>query len=139
MLSSAAESIHGLAVGIPTNHREIPGSTPGRYNLQIEITSPASDYIHPPTHTPTHLPTHTRPRTHTHIYTHTHTHTRTTCLCVCVCLCASPTSALSNQLHLFVCCLFPNHFQVCCTTKKPREAPFFFGQCHGQYSSAHRI
>ena len=24
---------------IPTNHREIPGSTPGRYNLQIEITS----------------------------------------------------------------------------------------------------
>ena len=39
MLSSADESIHGLAVGIPTNHREIPGSTPGRYNLQIEITS----------------------------------------------------------------------------------------------------
>jgi len=26
-------------VVIPTNHREIPGSTPGRYNLQIEITS----------------------------------------------------------------------------------------------------
>ena len=43
MLSSADDSIHGLAVGIPvgipTNHREIPGSTPGRYNLQIEITS----------------------------------------------------------------------------------------------------
>jgi len=39
MLSSADESIHGLAVEIPTNHREIPGSTPGRYNLQIEITS----------------------------------------------------------------------------------------------------
>jgi len=29
-------------------------------------------------------------------------------------VCASPTSALSNQVHLFVCCLFPNHFQVCC-------------------------
>jgi len=39
MLASADESIHGLAVEIPTNHREIPGSTPGRYNLQIEITS----------------------------------------------------------------------------------------------------
>jgi len=39
MLSSADESIHGLAVEILTNHREIPGSTPGRYNLQIEITS----------------------------------------------------------------------------------------------------
>jgi len=26
------------------------------------------------------------------------------------------------------------------TIKKPREARFFFfGQCHGQYSSAHRI
>jgi len=37
MLSSADESSHGLAVEIPTNHREIPGSTPGRYNLQIEI------------------------------------------------------------------------------------------------------
>jgi len=36
------------------------------------------------------------------------------CVCVCVCLCASPTSALSNQIHLFVCYLFPNHFQVCC-------------------------
>jgi len=33
------ERIHGVAVVIPTNHREIPGSTPGRYNLQIEITS----------------------------------------------------------------------------------------------------
>ena len=35
------ESIHGVTVVIPTNHREIPGSTPGRYNLQIEITSSA--------------------------------------------------------------------------------------------------
>jgi len=33
------ESIHGVPVVIPTYHREIPGSTPGRYNLQIEITS----------------------------------------------------------------------------------------------------
>ena len=33
------ERIHGIAVVIPTNHREIPGSTPGKYNLQIEITS----------------------------------------------------------------------------------------------------
>jgi len=39
MLSSADESIHGVAVRIPINHREIPGSTPGRYNLQIEIAS----------------------------------------------------------------------------------------------------
>jgi len=27
-------------------------------------------------------------------------------MCVCVCVCASPTSALSNQFQLFVCCLF---------------------------------
>jgi len=33
------ERIHGVAVVISTNRREIPGSTPGRYNLQIEITS----------------------------------------------------------------------------------------------------
>ena len=33
------ERIHGVAVVIPTNHCEIPGSTPGRYNLQIKITS----------------------------------------------------------------------------------------------------
>jgi len=37
--SKLDESIHGVPVVIPTNHREIPGSTPGRYNLQIEITS----------------------------------------------------------------------------------------------------
>ena len=39
MLSSADESIHGVAVEISTNRREILGSTPRRYNLQIEITS----------------------------------------------------------------------------------------------------
>ena len=33
------KAFHGLAVEIPTNHSEIPGSIPGRYNLQIEITS----------------------------------------------------------------------------------------------------
>jgi len=33
------ERTHGVAVVIPTNHREIPGSTTGKYNLQIEITS----------------------------------------------------------------------------------------------------
>ena len=33
------EGIHGVTVVIPTNDREIPGSIPGRYNLQIEITS----------------------------------------------------------------------------------------------------
>jgi len=33
------ERIHGVAVVIPTNHREIPGSTPERYDLQIKITS----------------------------------------------------------------------------------------------------
>jgi len=46
MLSSADENVHGLAVEIPTNHREIPGSTPGRYNLQIEITSSATISYH---------------------------------------------------------------------------------------------
>ena len=33
------ESIHGVTVVIPTNDREIPGSIPRRYNLQIKITS----------------------------------------------------------------------------------------------------
>ena len=33
------ENIHGVTVVVPTNDREIPGSTPGRYNLQIKITS----------------------------------------------------------------------------------------------------
>jgi len=32
-------SLHGVPLVIPTNDREIPGSTPGRYNLQIKITS----------------------------------------------------------------------------------------------------
>jgi len=43
-------------------------------------------------------------------------------------VCASPTSALSNQVHLFVCCLFPNHFQVCCghhDKKTARSAVLF--------------
>jgi len=33
------ESLHGVVVVIPTNDREIPGSIPGRCNLQIKITS----------------------------------------------------------------------------------------------------
>jgi len=33
------ESLHDVTVVIPTNDREILGSTPGRYNLQIKITS----------------------------------------------------------------------------------------------------
>jgi len=33
------EILHGVTVVIPTNDREIPGSTPGRYNLQIQMTS----------------------------------------------------------------------------------------------------
>jgi len=33
------ETLHGGMVVNPTNDREIPGSIPGRYNLQIEITS----------------------------------------------------------------------------------------------------
>jgi len=32
-------NLYGVPVAIPTNNREIPGSTPGRYNLQIKITS----------------------------------------------------------------------------------------------------
>ena len=35
-------SIHGATVVVPTNDREIPGSTPGRYNLQIKSTSVSS-------------------------------------------------------------------------------------------------
>jgi len=31
-------NLHGVPVVIPTNDREIPGSTPGRYHLQIKIT-----------------------------------------------------------------------------------------------------
>ena len=38
-------SLHGVAVVIPTNDHEIPGSTPGRYNLQIKITSLLSSTI----------------------------------------------------------------------------------------------
>ena len=33
------ESVHGVTVIVPTNDREIQGSTPGRYNLQVKITS----------------------------------------------------------------------------------------------------
>jgi len=32
-------SLHGVPVVLPTNDREIPGSTPGKYNLQNKITS----------------------------------------------------------------------------------------------------
>jgi len=48
---------------------------------------------------------------------------------VCVCVCASPTSAMSNQVHLFVCCLFPNHFQDCCGhhNKTTARSAVFFG------------
>jgi len=38
------ESLHGVTVVILTNDREIPGSTPGRYNLHIKITSPLVKY-----------------------------------------------------------------------------------------------
>jgi len=34
-------SLHGVAVNLPANDREIPGSTPGRYDFQIKITSEA--------------------------------------------------------------------------------------------------
>jgi len=40
------ESLHGVTVVVPTNHREIPGSIPGRYDLQIKITS----NLMPPSH-----------------------------------------------------------------------------------------
>ena len=33
------ESLHGVTVVVPTNDREIPGSIPGKYNLQIKFTS----------------------------------------------------------------------------------------------------
>ena len=38
-------SLQGVPVVIPTNDREIPGSTPGRYNFQIKITSHCSKFI----------------------------------------------------------------------------------------------
>ena len=43
-------------------------------------------------------------------------------------MCTSPTSALSNQVHLFVCCLFTNHFQVCRGQhdKNTARSAFFF-------------
>jgi len=37
-------SLHGVPVVMPTNDREISGSTPGRYNLQIKITSVSEDH-----------------------------------------------------------------------------------------------
>ena len=36
-------NFHGVAVILPANDHEIPGSTPGRYNLQIKITSRERD------------------------------------------------------------------------------------------------
>jgi len=33
------QSLRGVAVVVPTVDREISGSTPGRYNLHIKITS----------------------------------------------------------------------------------------------------
>jgi len=51
-MNAADESIHGLAVEIPTNHREIPGSTPGRYNLQVKITSIPTNHREIPGSTP---------------------------------------------------------------------------------------
>ena len=33
------QGLRGVAVVVPTVDREIPGSTPGRHNLQIKITS----------------------------------------------------------------------------------------------------
>jgi len=39
------ESIYGVTVVIPTNDREIPGSIPRRYNLQIKITSLGTYYV----------------------------------------------------------------------------------------------
>jgi len=94
----------------------------------------ASDYIHLPTHTQTHLPTHTRPRTETHIYTHTDTHTHTTCVCAwerereCVCVHHQRLHCLIKYIFLFV--LVSRSFSCW---------GFFSGQCHGRYSSAHRI
>ena len=32
------ENIHGVPVVIPTTDRKIPDSTPGRYNLQVDIS-----------------------------------------------------------------------------------------------------
>jgi len=43
-------SLHGVTVVIPTNDREIPGSTPGRYNLQIKIASIWMCYMSHETH-----------------------------------------------------------------------------------------
>ena len=65
------------------------------------------------------------------------------CVCVCVYVCVHhqrPHCEIKYICLFVVCFQIIFKFVVDITTKKPREARFFFfGQCHGQYSSAHRI
>ena len=59
------------------------------------------------------------------------------CVCVCVCVFVCITNVRIVKSVSFVCLLLvPNHFQVCCGQYNKNTK---FGQCHGQYSSAHRI
>ena len=106
---------------------------------------------HTYTHTHTHTHTHTRFRTHTrtHTYTYTHAHTHNVCVCVCVCVCVRVcvfvciTNIRVDKSSTFVCLLFVSKCFLSLFghhNKKPREVRFFFfGQCHGQYSSLHGI
>jgi len=60
---------------------------------------------------------------------------------VCVCVHHQRLHCQIKYICLFVVCFqIIFKFVVDITTKKPREVRVvFFGQCHGQYSSAHRI
>ena len=58
------------------------------------------------------------------------------CVCVCVCI----TNIRIDKSGTFVCLLFVSKsFSSLLWTSQPENRFFFFGQCHGQYSSAHRI
>jgi len=80
-------SLHGVPVVMPTNDREIPGSTPGRYKLQIKITSHPHacvytckcihihrrTYIHIRTYAHAHIHTYMRTHVHMHVYAYLYT------------------------------------------------------------------
>ena len=84
-----------------------------------------------------------RTHTHTHIHTHRHAHTHNVCVCVCVCMCVCITNIriVKSSLSTFVCLLFVSKsFSSLLWTSRQKNREFFsFGQCHGQYSSTHRI
>ena len=110
-------------------------------------------HTHTRTHTHTHTHTHTRAHTHTHtrthtrtytsIHTHIHAHTHNVCVCVyvCMCVCITNVRIVKSSLSTFVCLLFVSKsFSSLLWTSRQKNRGFFsFVQCHGQYSSTHRI